>query len=43
LQSGDVKQTYANVAKAVKNLGYNPRTEISDGLANFVKWFRGED
>lgn len=37
---GDVKQTYANITKAKEKLGYNPQTEISDGLAEFVKWLR---
>ncbi len=37
---GDVKQTYADVRKAVKELGYNPKTEISAGLAKFVEWFK---
>ena len=39
-QPGDVKQTYADVDKARKKLGYNPHTEIEDGLAKFVEWFR---
>lgn len=40
-QPGDVKQTYADVAKAVKELGYEPKTEISAGLKHFVDWLRG--
>jgi len=39
-QPGDVKQTYADVTKAQKRLGYSPKTEITAGLANFVSWFR---
>ena len=39
MQPGDVLQTYADVTKAVKKLGYKPNTKISDGLASFVKWF----
>jgi UDP-glucuronate 4-epimerase len=41
-QPGDVKQTYADVAKAQKELGYSPKTEVSAGLANFVMWLREE-
>ena len=41
-QPGDVKQTYADVAKAKEKLGYDPKTEIADGLRKFVKWFRKE-
>jgi len=41
-QPGDVKQTYADIRKAQKELGYDPRTEIQTGLKRFVEWFRGE-
>ena len=40
LQPGDVERTYADVTKARRDLGYNPNTEISDGLRRFVEWFR---
>lgn len=40
LQPGDVLVTYADVAKARADLGYDPRTELEDGLARFVAWFR---
>ena len=39
-QPGDVKQTYADVTKAKRKLGYNPRTDFAAGLEKFVKWFR---
>jgi UDP-glucuronate 4-epimerase len=39
-QPGDVERTYADVAKAAKDLGYNPSTTIQTGLANFVAWLR---
>ncbi|MBN2211011.1 MAG: GDP-mannose 4,6-dehydratase [Sedimentisphaerales bacterium] len=39
-QPGDVRQTYADVAKAQKDLGYNPQTPIETGLAAFVTWYR---
>ena len=41
-QPGDVKQTYADVTKAQKELGYSPKTEVSTGLADFVRWLREE-
>lgn len=41
-QPGDVKQTYADVTKAQKELGYSPKTEFSAGLARFVRWLRAE-
>ena len=40
MQPGDVERTYADVSRAKKELGYNPRTEIQAGLAKFVSWFR---
>jgi UDP-glucuronate 4-epimerase len=40
MQPGDVPQTYADIAKARRLLGYNPQTQIEDGIARFVKWFR---
>ncbi|MGA2071490.1 MAG: GDP-mannose 4,6-dehydratase [Sedimentisphaerales bacterium] len=40
LQPGDVERTYADITKARRDLGYNPNTNISDGLKRFVAWFR---
>ncbi|MBN1818381.1 MAG: GDP-mannose 4,6-dehydratase [Sedimentisphaerales bacterium] len=42
MQPGDVDQTYADVNKAVQELGYNPRTEIAQGLKRFVDWLRSD-
>jgi UDP-glucuronate 4-epimerase len=42
VQPGDVKQTYADVGKAMAKLGYEPRTEIAVGLERFVKWLRNK-
>ena len=40
LQPGDVPQTYADISKARNLLGYNPKTQIEDGIQRFVEWFR---
>ncbi len=40
VQAGDVKQTYADVSKAVARLGYEPKTEFAVGLKRFVEWLR---
>lgn len=40
LQPGDVPQTFADITKARRLLGYNPETQIEDGIRKFVKWFR---
>ncbi len=39
-QPGDVPQTYADVGKAEKLLGYRPQTAIRDGVAKYVEWYR---
>jgi UDP-glucuronate 4-epimerase len=40
VQPGDVPQTFADISKAQRLLGYNPRTQIEEGIREFVKWFR---
>lgn len=39
-QPGDVKITYADISKASRLLGYNPKTKIEDGMARFVEWYK---
>ncbi len=39
-QPGDVQRTYADVSRAGRELGYQPKTHIEDGLAAFVEWLR---
>lgn len=39
-QPGDVERTFADIAKAARELGYKPRTAIEEGLARFVEWLR---
>jgi UDP-glucose 4-epimerase len=36
---GDVKNSYADISKAVRWLGYVPRTTLHDGLKKVVAWF----
>ena len=40
LQPGDVPQTFADISKARRVLGYNPQTQIEDGIKRFVEWFQ---
>lgn len=37
-QPGDVPQTWANIDKARKLLGYNPQTRLREGLERFAVW-----
>ena len=43
MQPGDVPQTYADIQKARRLLGYNPQTKIEDGIKRFVQWFRSKE
>lgn len=40
LQPGDVPVTYADISKARRLLGYDPRTKIEAGIERFVDWFK---
>jgi UDP-glucuronate 4-epimerase len=39
-QPGDVRQTYADISRAARELGYQPRTPFREGLAEYVAWYR---
>jgi len=38
-QQGDMPLTCADIEKARRMLGYNPRTKISEGIPRFVEWY----
>jgi UDP-glucuronate 4-epimerase len=40
MQPGDVPQTFADISKARRLLGYNPQTQIEEGIRRFVAWFK---
>jgi UDP-glucuronate 4-epimerase len=39
-QPGDVPLTYADISKARQLLGYDPHTQVSEGIPRFVEWLR---
>ncbi len=39
-QPGDVPLTFADIGKARAQLGYDPRTQIAEGIPKFVEWYR---
>jgi UDP-glucuronate 4-epimerase len=41
-QPGDVEQTFADISRARRMLGYAPRTRIDEGIPRFVEWFRAQ-
>ena len=43
LQAGDVPITYADISKARTLLGYEPRTQIEEGIERFVQWFKQQN
>ena len=40
LQPGDVPDTFADVTDLVDQFGYKPATPVTQGIANFVAWYR---
>ena len=40
MQTGDVKETYAEIEATRRDLGFEPRTTIEEGLPRFVAWYR---
>lgn len=42
-QPGDVPQTFADVGKAARDLGFHPSTPLATGLSRFHAWFRTLD
>ena len=42
-QPGDVPQTFADVSKARRLLGYDPRTPIEEGIRRFVEWYKSRE
>lgn len=40
MQPGDVRASLANISHAREKLGYNPKTQIKDGIPKFVTWYK---
>jgi len=41
-QPGDVSITYADISKAKKMLGYQPKVKIEEGIKRFVEWYKAQ-
>jgi UDP-glucuronate 4-epimerase len=41
MQDGDVVATYADVEALKRDVGFEPRTPLVRGIANWVDWYRG--
>ena len=40
MQPGDVPATYADVDDLVRDVGFKPATPLSEGVQEFVQWYR---
>ena len=40
IQPGDVKETIADITKTTQDFGFQPKTNIDEGLTHFVHWYR---
>ena len=40
MQPGDVKETIADITESQKDFGFTPKTNIKEGLKNFVNWYK---
>lgn len=40
MQPGDVDRTYADISKAKKLIGYEPKVSFEQGIKNFVEWYK---
>ncbi|HEY0412891.1 MAG TPA: GDP-mannose 4,6-dehydratase [Allosphingosinicella sp.] len=41
MQPGDVRDTYADISAIQRDLGFEPKTRIEEGIPRFVEWYRG--
>jgi UDP-glucuronate 4-epimerase len=40
LQSGDVKETFADITESKEKLGFEPKITIKEGISKFVDWYK---
>lgn len=40
MQPGDVERTFADVSKAKRLIGYEPKISFEDGIKEFVNWYK---
>lgn len=40
MQPGDVQETAADITKSREMLGFDPKTDIREGIGRFVEWYR---
>ncbi|MCK5199691.1 MAG: NAD-dependent epimerase, partial [Spirochaetales bacterium] len=40
MQPGDVKRTFADIDKAKQTFIYSPKTQIKEGISEYIKYYR---
>ena len=40
MQPGDVAKTSANINESKKELKFNPKTSIDEGIPKFIEWYK---
>ena len=40
MQPGDVAETYADISESKRELGFQPKTRIEEGIEHFILWYR---
>jgi UDP-glucuronate 4-epimerase len=40
LQAGDVPETFADIAASARDLAFNPKTPVTEGIPKFIEWYR---
>ena len=40
IQPGDVSKTSANIVESRKELKFNPKTSIDEGIPKFIEWYK---
>jgi len=40
MQSGDIKETYADISESEEKLGFKPKISIDEGIPKFIKWYK---
>ena len=40
MQAGDVPATWADVSSLIETIDYRPQTPVSEGIKNFIEWYK---
>ena len=40
MQPGDVKESYADISSSQRDLGFQPKVTIDQGVPRFIEWYR---